>query len=190
MPRIPLPEPGSLTPEQQAVHDKVVSGPRGQLRGPLRAALYNPDLAERWSALGELLRYRTELSPRHSELAILVTAVACRSPFEWHAHKPEAEKAALPAATIDAILAGQQPADMPEDDAIVWRFARELNAYKSVSDDSYAAAVDRFGPKAVVELTALVGYYTLVAMTLNTHEIPLPPGVEPALRLPQRDAMP
>jgi 4-carboxymuconolactone decarboxylase len=31
----------------------------------------------------------------------------------------------------------------------------------------------------VVELTALIGYYTMVAMTLNAHEFPLPAGVEP-----------
>ena len=38
----------------------------------------------------------------------------------------------------------------------------------------------------LVELTALVGYYTMVAMTLNCHEIPLPEGVTPAFSLPQR----
>lgn len=40
---------------QRQVYDKVVAGRRGQLRGPLRVALYNPDLADRWQALGELL---------------------------------------------------------------------------------------------------------------------------------------
>ena len=33
----------------------------------------------------------------------------------------------------------------------------------------------------VVELTALIGYYTMVAMTLNCHDIPLPDGVAPPL---------
>ena len=34
----------------------------------------------------------------------------------------------------------------------------------------------------MVELTALIGYYTMVAMTLNAHEIPLPDGAKPPLR--------
>lgn len=187
MPRIPLPTPDTLTPEQKAVHDRVVAGPRGQLRGPLRAALYNPELADRWQAFGELLRYRTTLPPRLSELAILVTAQACRSPFEWYAHRPEGEKAGLDAPLLDALQRGEEPAGMAEDDALVWRFAHELNQLRSVTDATYAAALAHFGARAVVELTALVGYYTMVAMTLNAHEIPLPEGVAPVFPLPQHD---
>ena len=58
---------------------------------------------------------------------------------------------------------------------------------RSVTDATYAKTLARFGERAVVELTALVGYYTMVAMTLNAHEIPLPDGVTPAFALPQRE---
>lgn len=189
MPRIPLPTPETMTPEQRAVHDRVVAGPRGQLRGPLRAALLNPALAERWQALGELLRYRTGLPPRLSELAILVTAEACRSPFEWHAHRIEGEKAGLEGPLLDALQRGTEPPGLSGDDALVWRFARELNLHRSVGDAAYGAALARFGARTVVELTALIGYYTMVAMTLNAHEIPLPDGAEPAFALPQHDRL-
>ncbi|MBT9487752.1 MAG: carboxymuconolactone decarboxylase family protein [Rubrivivax sp.] len=189
MPRIPLPSPETMDAAQRAVHDRVVNGPRGQLRGPLRAALHNAELADRWQALGELLRYRTGLPPRLSELAILVTGQACQSPFEWHAHRAEGEKAGLEAALMDALQAGIEPPGIAGDDALVWAFARELNAHNSVSDATYAAALARFGARTVVELTALVGYYTMVAMTLNAHEIPLPEGVVPAFPLPQRGAL-
>jgi 4-carboxymuconolactone decarboxylase len=172
--------------EQRRVHDSIVAGPRGKIQGPLRAALYNPELADRWQALGALLRYRTSLGPRLSELAILVTGRACNSPFEWYAHRIEAEKAGIEPGILQALLEQRWPEGLCEDDAIVVRFARELNEHKSVSDTTYARALERFGAKTVVELTALVGYYTMVAMTLNTHEIPLPEGVEPAFSLPQR----
>ena len=66
------------------------------------------------------------------------------------------------------------------------RDAAELNRFKSVSDATYADALARFGERRLVELTALVGYYTMVAMTLNAHEIPLPEGVAPAFPLPQK----
>jgi 4-carboxymuconolactone decarboxylase len=188
MPRIPLPTRDEMSPEQRAVHDKVVSGPRGEIKGPLRAALHNAELAERWSALGELLRYRTSLPPRLSELAILVTAQACSSPFEWYAHRLEAEKAGIAQPVIEAILAGHEPPNLDADDVLVHRYARELNQLKSVTDATYAATLARFGPKTVVELTALIGYYTMVAMTLNAHEIPLPAGIAPELPLPQAAA--
>ena len=187
MPRIDLPAPDRMDPEQRRVHDQIVSGRRGRIQGPLRAALHNPELAERWSALGELLRYRTSLPPRLSELAILVTGRACQSPFEWHAHRLEGEKAGIEPHVIEALLAQREPAGLAGDDALVVRFASELNRSNSVSDATYGAALARFGTRTVVELTALVGYYTMVAMTLNAHEIPLPEGAEPAFPLPQND---
>lgn len=174
---------------QQAVLEKIVSGPRGRIQGPLRAALHNAELADRWQALGALLRYGTSLPPRLSEIAILVTGRACRSPFEWHAHRIEAEKAGVEPAILEALQAGEEPPGMSADEAIVWRYAVELNRHRSVSDATYQAAVDRFGAKTVVELTALIGYYTMVAMTLNCHEIPLPEGVVPAFPLPQREEL-
>jgi 4-carboxymuconolactone decarboxylase len=171
--------------EQRRVHDKVIAGRRGRIVGPLRAALHSPELADRWQALGEFLRYNTGLPPRLSELAILVTGRACQSPFEWHAHVAEGLKAGIEPAVIGALLAQRMPEGIGEDDAIVIRFAQELNQFNSVSDATYAQALQRFGERTVVELTALVGYYTMVAMALNAHEIPLPEGVQPAFALPQ-----
>jgi len=187
MPRITLPAPETMNDEQRRVYDKVVSGRRGQLRGPLRAALHNPELADRWAALGELLRYDTSLTPRLSELAILVTGRACRSPFEWYAHRTEAERAGIEREIIESILEDRTPATLSDDDAVVYRYAVELNRYNSVSDTTHAEALARFGERTVVELTALVGYYTMVAMMLNAHEIPLPEGVQPAFPLPQSE---
>ncbi len=186
MPRITLPTPEQMNPEQRRVHDRIVSGRRGRIQGPLRAALHNADLADRWQALGELLRYHTTLPPRLSELAILVTGRACQSPFEWYAHRLEAEKVGIEPQIIEAILAERWPDGLSPDDAAVLRYASELNEFNSVSDACHADAVARFGERTVVELTALVGYYTMVAMTLNAHEIPLPEGVEPAFALPQQ----
>lgn len=187
MPRIPLFPQENMDPAQRAVLDKILSGPRGRIQGPLRAALHNPELADRWQALGALLRYGTSLPPRLSEIAILVTGRACRSPFEWYAHRLEGEKAGIEPAILEDLLAQREPPGMSDDDRVVWRYAVELNRDKSVSDGTYAAALARLGTRAVVELTALIGYYTMVAMTLNCHEIPLPDGVAPAFPLPQQE---
>lgn len=189
MPRIILPSPDQMDADQRRVYDKIVSGRRGKIQGPLRAALHNAELADRWQALGELLRYGTSLPPRRSELAILVTGRACRSPFEWYAHRLEAERVGIEPDVIEALLAERMPEGLDADDAAVVRFARELNTMRSVSDATYAEALARFGERTVVELTALVGYYTMVALTLNAHEIPLPEGVAPAFPLPQRQPL-
>lgn len=174
-----------MSAEQRAVYDRIVSGPRGKIQGPLRAALHNAELADRWQALGALLRYGTTLPPRLSELAILVTGRACNSPFEWYAHRIEAEKCGIEPAIIEAILHQQDPPGLGADERLIHDYAAELNRHRSVSDRTYQATLLRFGERTVVELTALIGYYTMVAMTLNCHEIPLPEGVAPAFALPQ-----
>ncbi|WCM94735.1 carboxymuconolactone decarboxylase family protein [Acidovorax sp. NCPPB 2350] len=185
MPRISLPSPEKMLPEQRSVYDKVVAGRRGKVQGPLRAALHNAELADRWQALGELLRYDTTLTSRQSELAILVTGRACGSPFEWHAHRSEAHKAGIPPEVIDALLVEAMPTGLPLHETVVVAYARELNATNSVSDVTHARALEFLGERALVELTALVGYYTMVAMMLNAQEIPLPEGEAPAFPWPQ-----
>ena len=179
MARIPLPSPEEMSPEQRRVYDAIVTGPRGRLVGPLRAALHRPELAEKWQQLGELLRYRTSLPPMVSELAILVTAWHCRSNLEWHIHEQMAIAANLPRSVIDQISAGILPESDQPDVGLVYDYACELNQHCKVSEPVYKRALERFGVNGVVELTALIGYYTMVAMTLNAHEIPLPEGAKP-----------
>lgn len=185
MTRIPFPTPETMSPEQLVIYNKVISGPRGKMEGPLKAALYNPELADRWQALGAQLRYNTSLTPRLSEIAICATGRLFHSPFEWYAHRREAEKVGVETEILDAILAQTQPPFKTQEEKLVYAFACELCQHHSVSDGTYAAALAQFGALTVVELTALVGYYGMVAMTLNCHEIPLPEGIAPAFALPQ-----
>jgi 4-carboxymuconolactone decarboxylase len=179
--RIPLPTPETMTPEQRRVYDAIVSGPRKTLVGPLRAALHRPELADKWQQLGELLRYRTSLPPRISELAILVTAKHCHSQLEWLIHEEMARKAGLEDDIINSVKQNKRPATSDADTLAIYDYARELNDRNTVSDAVYRKVLDRFEVAGVVELTALIGYYTMVAMTLNAHEIPLPDGAKPPL---------
>jgi 4-carboxymuconolactone decarboxylase len=178
LPRIPLPSAETMTPEQRRVYDAVVSGPRGELKGPLRAALHRPELADKWQQLGELLRYRTSLPPRLSELSILVTARHCSCAVEWIIHEDMAVKAGLARAVIEDIRIGKRPA-ADADALAIYDFADELNRCKNVGDENYRRVLDRWDVVGVVELTALIGYYTMVAMTLNAHEIPPPDNANP-----------
>jgi 4-carboxymuconolactone decarboxylase len=180
MARIPLPGRGEMTPAQQAVHDTVVSGPRGVMIGPLRAAIHNPDLAARWSALGEILRFGTTLPKRITELAILVTGRRWTSQIEFLVHAKAAAAAGVSAEAIEAIRQAKAPS-LPEDEAEAYEFARQLQETGQVPLAAYKAIEGRWGARGVVELTAVIGYYTMVSMTLNAHEIPLPEGEAKAL---------
>ncbi|MEO9297794.1 carboxymuconolactone decarboxylase family protein [Devosia alba] len=181
MPRIPILSPEQMNSEQRRIHDAVVSGPRGMLVGPLRAAIHRPELADKWQQFGELLRYRTSLPSRLSELAILVTARHWDCQVEWHLHERDAIKAGLEAPIMAAVQLGERPAEMDADTAAAHDFGAELLRDRFVSEPTYQLVLARWGVVGVIELTAIIGYYSMVAMTLNAHELPLPDGVAPPL---------
>lgn len=188
MARIPLFDAQTMTEAQSEVYNSVIRGPRGRLVGPLRAAMHNPVLADRWQRLGEVLRYDCTVPKRLTELAILVTARRWNGQLEWHIHAGDAAEAGLAQPIIDAIAAGQPPLFTCTEDADVYAFARQLQLHGDVEQALYERVHKRWGTVGVVELSSVIGYYTLVAMTLNVHCIPLPDGVAPPLRV-QTDAL-
>ncbi len=181
MPRIPLFSSDSMTPEQEQIYADIVNGPRGRVVGPLRASLHKPALADRWQRFGEMLRYDTSLPRRLNELAILVTARRWNAQVEWHIHAPEAEEAGLSPTTVEDLRHARTPEFDDGEEADVYEFARMLQLDGNVPDDVYARVRARWGAVGVVELSTVIGYYTLVAMTVNVHEIPLPDGAEAPL---------
>jgi len=180
--RIPLLPEDGLSPEQQAIYDKIASGPRGAVVGPMRAALHSPELADRWQALGEFLRFRSCLPARLSELTILICGRYWNSDVEWYIHVDAGLKAGLSRTVIEAIRSAQPPEFTHDDEAVVYDYTRVLLQDGRVSDAVYQAAFEALGKVGIVELTALVGYYTMVSMTLNAHHVPLPDANPEALR--------
>ena len=174
--RIHLPGPDEMDAAQKRIYDQVVSGPRGVMIGPLRAAIIIPALAEKWSQFGEMLRFGTCLPKRLNELAIVVTGRRWTSQIEWWVHARTAAECGVSAEALAAISTGDAPA-LPEDEWEIYEFARQLQQSGQVELPVYRAVQARWGDVGVVELTAVIGYYTLVSMTLNVHEIPLPEGV-------------
>jgi len=174
--RIPLLDVEDMNAEQRRLHDAVVSGPRGQMIGPLRAAIHSPELASAWSALGEFLRYRTCLPSRLNELAIIVTGRRWTAQVEWWVHARAALAAGLKQAIVDAIAALESPDFDDAAEFEVYEFTRALQQTGRVPADTYDAVLRRWGARGVVELTAVIGYYTMVSQTLNAHQLPLPEG--------------
>ncbi|CAB3801596.1 hypothetical protein LMG28688_05388 [Paraburkholderia caffeinitolerans] len=166
-PRLPAFDAASAKPEQKAVLDEILSGPRGNLNGPFLGWIHSPELAQHAQRLGAFCRYNTGLSLRLSELAILVTAVRWQAQAEWYIHYPIALKAGVPEALAEQIRTGAQPRFDEPDDALIHAFVTELYDTKRVSDATYARAVERFGHETTINLVGLLGYYALVAMTLN-----------------------
>src|SRR5262245_60357610 len=171
-----------MTPDQRAAYDEVVAGVRGRMPAPMRAWIHSAELASRAQKLGAFLRYHTSLPPILSELAILVTARHWTSHFEWYAHKRDGMKAGLDPALIAAIAERREPAFGDPAQQVVYQYSKSLHEHQAVSKVLHDAAVAVLGERGVVELVGILGYYSLVSMTLNAFEIGLPEGEEVELQ--------
>jgi len=182
MARIPIPSEQDRTSEQQRVYDEIKAHSRDNRVGaPYQLGLHCPQFLEKWADVGRLLRYGTSLPPRLSELAILVTAHHWTCQYEWMAHEPHALKAQLPQSVVEAIRLGKRPVFADPTDEAVYLYCRQLHETHFVDDDTYERVLVKLGATGIVELTALVGHYAMIAMMLNANGYSVPPGAEESL---------
>lgn len=183
MPRIPLPDLEQLTQEEQVVVDSIRKGGgrNGRLPAPYQLTLANPEFTDVWQKMGGLLRYRNSLPLRLSELAILITARIWNCRYEWFAHAPIGLQEGLAAEVVEEIRWGRTPEFKQSDESLIFKYTTQLHERKKVSDLVHKETLRTFGLKGIVDLTALVGYYTMVAMALNAHEFIPPKEAEHSL---------
>jgi 4-carboxymuconolactone decarboxylase len=176
----PIPQE-DWTDAQRAAAQEIVNGPRGALYGPFVPLLRSPELMGYAQRLGEYLRYRSAIGVRLSELAILVTAREWDQQVEWAIHAPIAQQVGVPPDVIAAIARRERPAAMLVDEAVVVDFCIELHRHKRVSDRVYDDALALFGEQGVVDLMGVNGYYTFLAMVMNTARTEAPASSAPPL---------
>ncbi len=163
-----------MTERQRAVADEIAAGPRGSLKGPFLVLIHNPELASCVQAVGEHLRFGTTIPKTLIELAILVVAHRWHCEYEWFAHARIAREAGLTAEIISELAIGKMPEPMNADEALVHRFSVETAWDGRPGDVALDRAEERFGRPAVLDLIAIVGYYTMLAMVLNAAQVPVP----------------
>ena len=193
--RFPLTPLTQMTPEQRAVADAIMKGPRATVGSPAAAAgatslsspfnVWNrrPELADRLQTLGESIRFRSSLPPRLNEFAILITARHWDAQYEWFAHHRLAMAGGLDPAIAEEVRHGRAPVNMKPDEQVIYDFTTELHEKHGVSDATYQRAVNALGEQGIADLIAVTGYYVLVAMTVNVDRTPMPGGA--ALPLPR-----
>jgi 4-carboxymuconolactone decarboxylase len=191
MSRIPYITEKHFTEAQQRTFENITGGnrgkgrpmetfltPEGGLRGPFNAWLYSPEIGDATQRLGQVIRFESSLLPRHRELAILMVAAYWGAEYEWWAHEKIAIREGVEEPLIESLKAGVRPTFEQTADALVYDFAWGVIDTQKVSDSLYRQTVSVFGEVGVVELVILLGYYTMVSMTLNVFEVSAPAGEE------------
>jgi 4-carboxymuconolactone decarboxylase len=179
--RLPPIPAEKMTPEQRRAAEEFRAARMAEVSGPFMPLLRSPEVMNRARAMGDYLRFKSVFPPRLSELAILITARHWTQNYEWDAHYQLALKGGLRDDIARAVADGRRPERMAEDEETLYNFCTELHQNKSVSDATYARMVTAFGEQGVVDAIGISGYYTLLAMVLNTARTPVPAGRAPAL---------
>ncbi len=183
MSRLPRLGPGALDGDQRTLYDSITGGPRaqgpqhfaltaadGSLNGPFNALLFAPTLGAALQEVGAAVRYRTALSDRVREAAILLVAARWRSGFERMAHEAVGRAAGLGDDDLAALARGEVPASADDDEAAALELTRLL-LDGDVPDADWARLAPVVGERGTVELTTLVGYYATLALQLRVFRV-------------------
>jgi 4-carboxymuconolactone decarboxylase len=185
--RLPDLTPAELTDDQRALHDRITSGPRaagpqhfplvdpsGALTGPFGVMVHEPALGAPLLELGSAVRYRTGLSDRVREVAILAVAAATGCAFEQYAHARVGRAAGLDDDELAALDEGRFSSSDPVEDAAYAFCQRLLDGRSRLTDSEYDALSTTLDTTTITELVVLVGYYRTLAQLLDMYDVGVP----------------
>jgi 4-carboxymuconolactone decarboxylase len=178
MPRLPELDETKLTLKQKRLYDEI-KRVRGQVRGPFAVWLRNPELAEYTLKLQDMFASRVSLDRRLVQLMILVSARLATAQFAWFVHEPHALKLGISADIVEAIRERRTPSFSRGDEHLVYDITMELNSTHSLSEANFNRGMAMFGEQKLVELVSAVGFYSMVAMTLNAFDVAVPGDKKP-----------
>ena len=163
----------AMTPEQREGYRFLVDGPRGRLPGPYKVWVHNPKLIHAAGPLGQhFTPGQSSLSEREREIAVLVITSRWHSAYPTAAHEKRGLEVGLPAATVEAIVAGLPASFTDAREQAVYEVAMALAAGRLVPQGLYDRAVKALGHESVTDMIVLMGYYTAVSLTMNFYAVP------------------
>lgn len=178
MTRVADVEPEQMSQEQKSIAADIASVRGGYVRGPFAIWIRIPELAETAHKLGNALRINGKLDRRLFELSIAIVARHWSAQYEWYAHMRRGLDAGLSAELYEAIRVGEVPEFSNEQERIVYDCVNELIRSKTLSQKSYDLLVQTLGLDDTIELITDVGFYTMIAMVLNSFDYTVPESVK------------
>jgi 4-carboxymuconolactone decarboxylase len=179
MARLPDLSPEDMTVEQKRLYQEIGGVRHGVVRGPFPIWLRNPGVADHANRLGNALRRGGKLDVRLFELMVLVVARHWSAQYEWFVHEKAGLEAGLTQTVVDAIRTRSTPVFARDDERLVYDTITELNETHTLSQPAYDRALTALGLDLLIELITSAGFYTMVAMTLNAFDAPVPDGKRP-----------
>jgi 4-carboxymuconolactone decarboxylase len=180
MSRLPL-VPEDASPEVSATYAEIVKS-RGRVLNVFRSLGHAPEGLRRLAAVGEYVRFQTQLPNRLRELLILATASQNCCQYEWTQHVPLARRAGVSDAEIEALGDRRVPDGLSPLERAAVRYVQELTRERRVSDATFAELRAHCDAREITDLTLRPGFYTALGLALNAFDVDLEPGQAPLLR--------
>ena len=172
----PITKKDQVPAKHHAIVDNIVKS-RGGIQGPFTMFLHSPEIADRVGHLGAYVRFEGALDMRVRVLAAMTVAREYDAMYVWGAQTGSARKQGVPESTITAIRE-KHSRGLPPEDAQIVDFTRDLLRKHRVDDATATALRKRFGDDQFIQLTGAIGYYSLLAMTVNACELEAAEGAE------------
>ncbi len=147
-----------------------------RLIGPFNAMLRSPRISQAILEVTATEGKETSLSKKVREVVILTVGAAWQAAYELYAHVAVGQSVGHEAATVQALAAGQKPADLTPEESVAYDFTQRLATWHQIDAELYEQAIVTFGEKGVVDMIYLAGQYMTISGLLNTFAVPAPPA--------------
>ncbi|RUR33336.1 carboxymuconolactone decarboxylase family protein [Vreelandella andesensis] len=138
-----------------------------------RTMAHHPALLNAWAPLRQHVVKENALGPELTEVVILRASLRMESSYEWAHHVSRALALGFSEARINAIR------EMPDGvDGLIVSAVNALFDQRMLSPEQEAKLADAIGRKAVIDLIAMVGFYTVLGYLLKTYHTPLDDNIQ------------
>jgi alkylhydroperoxidase family enzyme len=159
-------------PQPQDLVQAVLERRGGTLLNLDRALLWSEPLARGWNTYLKNVRTGLGASRMLRELGICTVALLTGAHYEYHHHAPDFLAAGGTQAQLDALQgyvkagASGEPQGLSGDEALVARYAAQMTRDVKVDEALFAQLRERFDTTELVEITAAIATYNMVARFL------------------------
>lgn len=173
MSRLPVIDREALTPEDQAVWDRIAAVRTG-VRGPFGVLMHVPALAGRVAALEDYFRFDAALPPIDRELVIMATAREMGARYPWARHEARGREVGTRTEAIEAVRADGTLEQLTARERLLVEIVRSLLRTHTLPDALYTQALAELGRRQLIETVALIGHYSLIGLTVNAFDVAPP----------------
>lgn len=162
----------AMSPEMREAYEYTL-GLRGLVPGPHKIWLANPTLSKTIVPTGAYFQRASTLTKAEIEIATNVVNGRWRSPYANYEHEIIGEREGhLEPRRVQALIAGLPTWFDDPRQQVVYEVAATLVADRIVPLGLYRRAKELLGDAGIVDVTVLLGWFTMVCMTLNAFDVP------------------